>query len=460
MKIRPVILCGGTGSRLWPASRKTLPKQFIKFFDDKSLLDLTFERCKKVFDYDPIIVSSYEYKHFIDASLEQYYSKSICVYEGEGRNTAPAIYLAACINELVNEPSMMLIMPSDHLINDYEGFKSSFENVKDLTSLPNWTTFGVHPSEPSTGYGYINASESSKDYLIVNNFEEKPNKEKAEQLIKEDNIFWNSGIFLGHSSKILSSIQDNAHEIYSACDALTKNLHQSDKIFSFSKEQMLSIPSESIDYAVLENEDSIGLLKLNCDWSDLGSWDEISKSVESKKDNILEINSKNNFIKSDKKLITLLGVEDLKIIDTDDALLIGKKGTSELMKNVVEDMKSKYPEMLESHNFEIRPWGKFENLLDETYCKVKRITVNPGASLSLQYHFKRSEHWVVVEGEATITIGDTEYTKTNGESVYIPVEEKHCLKNLTDKPIIIIETQIGTYFGEDDIVRLDDPYNR
>ena len=201
-------------------------------------------------------------------------------------------------------------------------------------------------------------------------------------------------------------------------------------------------------------------MELKCTWSDLGSWDEISKSIKSQQEDILEVNSKNNFIKSDKKLVALLGIEDLKIIDTQDALLIGKKGTSDLMNNIIKDLKVKYPEMLESHKFEIRPWGKFENLLDESYCKVKRITVNPGASLSLQYHYKRSEHWVIVEGEATITIGDKDYTKTSGESVYIPVQEKHCLKNLTSKPIIIIETQVGTYFGEDDIVRLDDPYDR
>ncbi len=460
MKIKPVILCGGTGSRLWPLSRKTLPKQFIKFFDKKSLLELTFERCKAIFDLDPIIVSSYEYKHFVDVSIKEYFSNSLCIYEGTGRNTAPAIYLASSIYELSNEATMLLIMPSDHLIDDFDGFKNSFDNIEDFSSLPNWTTFGIRPLEPSSSYGYIKASDSQKSIKTVNSFIEKPNKKKAEELIKDNNIFWNSGIFLGHSSKILSSIRENANAISSACDHLIKDLDKSNDLYTFSKEQMLSIPSKSIDYAVLEHEKSIGLLELKCTWSDLGSWDEISKSIKSQQEDILEVNSKNNFIKSDKKLVALLGIEDLKIIDTQDALLIGKKGTSDLMNNIIEDLKVKYPEMLESHKFEIRPWGKFENLLDESYCKVKRITVNPGASLSLQYHYKRSEHWVIVEGEATITIGDKDYTKISGESVYIPVQEKHCLKNLTSKPIIIIETQVGTYFGEDDIVRLDDPYDR
>jgi mannose-1-phosphate guanylyltransferase len=461
MKIKPVILCGGSGSRLWPSSRKTLPKQFINFFNDKSLLDLTFSRCKEVFDEQPFIISSNEYKHFIEESANKYFSECTYIYEGSGRNTAPAIYLAASLVELTEEPSILLIMPSDHLIDDYHSFKESFKGLLNLDNLPNWTTFGVKPNEPSTAYGYI-SSKTNNDlgYRMVDSFIEKPNKEKASELIKDSDIFWNSGIFLGHSSQIISSINKHANSIANACNEIVHNIDTTSKIFSFTKDQMDSIPSESIDYAVLEYEQSIGLVELKSSWSDLGSWDELSKSVESDSHNVIEIQANNNFIKSNKKVVALLGVNDLKIIDTGDALLVSKKGSSGLMKDLVENLNKNHPETLNTHDFEIRPWGKFENLLDEPYCKVKRITVSPGKSLSLQYHFKRSEHWVVVQGEATITIGDEDFIKNQGESVYIPVEEKHCLKNHTDKPIIIIETQVGSYFGEDDIVRIEDPYNR
>ena len=464
MSIRIVILCGGSGSRLWPESRQSLPKQFIPIFDRKSLLDLTIERILSIKDQKKLImVCNKKHSFLVRKVLDKFNLKAHIILEPEGRNTTAAIYMAARSS---SENDNLLIMPSDHLIPNISKFVEDINNIKKISNFNHWVTLGIKPSKPSEAYGYIKVSKKNNynNLLKVTDFIEKPSKEIASKLINDNSYFWNAGIFLGKSSMIINSIKNHAPDIAKICDEVFNNrivTKETDEI-NFSLDTFTKIPSKSIDFSVMEHEKNIYLYPMEGKWSDVGSWDAIAEIYKNKNksNNIFEIDSNNNFIRSEKRIIATIGVKDLIIIDSDNATLIAKKNHAEKVKLVVNQLiENEFSEATE-HSFENRPWGKFENLLDDKECKVKRIEVDPKKRLSLQYHNFRSEHWLVVSGIAHVHLDGKKITLGQGESIDIPIKSHHYIENKSNKKLIVIETQLGSYFGEDDIIRLDDPYSR
>ena len=466
MSIRPVILCGGSGTRLWPASRKSMPKQFLPLFKNKTLLDLTIERTKFVKNtLTPLLIASKNHGFYIKESLEKARIEASILLEPEGKNTTASIYLAAKNSE---PQDTLLIMSSDGLIKNNKYFSNKVNEVYSLIDNKNWIVFGIKPTYPANKFGYINVEDYQKkdDYslLRVNSFVEKPKTEEATLMLKQNTYFWNAGIFMGNASMIIDSIKLNAPLIAKACDIACDSIiyNKKKKEIIFDKNKFKDIPSQSIDYAVMEKSKNILLAPLNCDWDDIGSWDALAKidETDEDKEKIIKIDTKNTYIKSEKRVIATIGIEDLIIIDNDNATLIVKKGHTEKVKQIVENLNLRnLPEGIE-HSFENRPWGKFYNLLDSQDCKVKKIEVYPKHRLSLQYHNYRSEHWLVIKGEANVFLDGILKNIKSGESIDIPRKSHHYVENKTEEALIIIETQLGTYFGEDDIVRLDDPYER
>ena len=464
MSIKVVILCGGSGSRLWPESRQSLPKQFIPIFGGKTLLDLTIERILNIPNQKkPIFICNKKHGFLVRNTLEKFKLKADIILEPEGKNTTAAIYLAAKSSSTNDD---LLIMPSDHLIPDSNKFIEDINNIQKLLPFNHWVTLGIKPKNPSEAYGYIKVSknDSNNTLLKVIHFIEKPIKKIAAELIKDNRYFWNAGIFLGKSSTIINSIKKNAPNITIHCDNAfnTRIITKKTNEVNFSPDLFSKIPSESIDYSVMEYEKNIYLYPMSGEWSDIGSWDAIAEIYKNKKTskNILEVDSNNNFIRSEKRIIATIGVENLIIIDCDNAILIAKKTHSEKVKLIVNQLIKKDFSEGTDHSFENRPWGKFQNLLDDKNCKVKKIEVDPKKRLSLQYHNFRSEHWLIVYGQAHIYLDGKSIIMDPGQSIDIPVKSHHYVENKSKEKLVIIETQLGSYFGEDDIVRLNDPYSR
>ena len=461
--MRIVVLCGGSGTRLWPESRHSLPKQFISVYEGKSLIDLTIERVLNInFKKKPIFICNKKHGFLVKESLKKNSLNAEIFLEPEGKNTCAAIYLAA---KYCTKDESLLIMPSDHLINDNKNFGNKIESIEQDLSSNEWITLGIKPTKPSDAYGYVqiikNDYESKKR---VKKFLEKPSKKNAAEFISSGDYYWNAGIFIAKASTIIESINKHAADVAIECNNnfkeikinnLTNEVNFSERLFS-------NIPSISIDYAVMEKEKNIFLYPYDNQWNDVGSWDSFSEIFnQTRKNNrVIEINSKNNFIRNKGRVIATIGIEDLIIIDSDNATLISKKNHSEKVKIVVEQLLEKKFTEADEHSFEYRPWGKYKNLLDDQYCKVKRIIVAPKKRLSLQYHNFRSEHWLVVYGKASIFLDGKSITLVSGQSIDIPIKSQHYIENKEDEDLIVIETQLGTYFGEDDIIRLDDPYDR
>lgn len=462
MTLKAVVLCGGSGTRLWPESRKNLPKQFINIIKDKSLLDLTIERIvelKKV--KKPLIICNKSHLFLVKNSLDKYKIDADIILEPIGRNTTAAIYLAA---KLTDPKDNLIIMPADHLIPDVKNFVEEISFIEKSFDFKSWITLGIKPSFPSSGYGYIKARKNNKNKIYnVDKFIEKPTIKKASEMIKKGNYFWNSGIFIGNSKMIASSINFYAEDIAKACNkVLNKQINNNKNEISFPEKQFSKIPSRSIDYAVMELETNIKLYPLGCDWNDIGSWDAFAGIYNNQKTttNIIQFESNNNFIRSDKRVIATIGIDNTIIIDNDNSTLVIKKNQSEKVRDIVEEIKKRNLSQTNEHTFEFRPWGKFEVLLNEAKCKVKKLIITPKKRLSLQYHNYRKEHWLVVSGVATVHLSGKLYELYEGMSIDIPTKSNHFIQNNTLNDLIIIETQLGSYFGEDDIIRLDDPYDR
>ncbi len=463
MSIKPIILCGGSGTRLWPESRKKFPKQFVKLFEEKSLFDLTLKRLKKIKNaVEFTVVTNEEYRFYVHESFKQYSINGKCILEPEGKNTTAAIYIAAKFSKK-NED--LLILPSDHFIKKENDFIKTIKIVHNRSDKHNWVVFGVKPNYPATSYGYIKLKEKKSNINLcskVEKFEEKPNLKKAQKFFDND-FLWNAGIFMATKEVILNSIKKFAPEIAKACDDVIKEKVQKNntKDISFNKSLFNKIPAISIDYAIMEKVDNISCYPLNCGWNDVGSWDSISDlNISNARDKIIPLSSQNNFIRTNKRIIATIGVKDLLIVDTNDALLIAKKGQSENVKKIVNSLQSKNVKEAFENDFELRPWGKFENLSETNECKVKRITVFPNKRLSKQFHKHRSEHWLIVKGIGTVYLNNKKIILKQGNSIDIKKKSVHYIENNTSKNLIFIEIQMGTYFGEDDIIRLDDPYER
>jgi mannose-1-phosphate guanylyltransferase len=451
-----IILCGGSGTRLWPLSRTLFPKQFIKLFNNKSLFQLTLERNSVLCDANFIVSNSEQYFLALEQE-EELFSNNISSYllEPVGRNTAPAIALACMA---LDAEEIVLVTPSDHLIKDEAAYKKVLEEAKNEVEKNQLVTFGITPTYPEIGFGYIEA-----DGLDVKSFKEKPDLETAKLYLEKGNYYWNSGMFMFKAGVFLEELKKYSPEIYKTSEiAFSKKLNITDKQFKIKTDDMLNIPEDSIDYAVMESSDRVKVIPSDIMWSDLGDFNALSTEIEEMTPDDcppISIDSANNLIISNKQVATI-DIEDLVIIDTPDALLISKKESTQKVKNVVAKLKEQNSELTKVHTLAHRPWGTYEVLLSTEQYKIKRIIVNQGKRLSLQKHFHRNEHWIVVSGTATVTVGNEKKLIRPNESTYIKMGEIHRLENEGKIPVVLIEAQVGEYTGEDDIIRIEDDFQR
>jgi len=449
-----IILCGGSGTRLWPISRTLMPKQFVKLFDNRSLFELTQERNSSICE-ELYIVSNAE-QYFL--AIDQLEVEAKFLLEPIGRNTAPAIALA-CMD--INSDEIVLVTPSDHLIKDKKAYQDAIQKANKLAKDDFLVTFGITPSYPETGFGYIEASKED-----VKSFKEKPDLQTAKEYLEKGNYYWNSGMFCFKAGIFLEELKKHSPKIYLSCEKAYQEAISSKGILRVKHDDMLNIPEDSIDYAVMEKSDKVKVVPSDINWSDVGSFDALYKELpkekngNTKNNKHISIDSKNNLIISHDRQISTIEIEDLIIIDTPDALLISKKGSSQKVKEVVNKLKQQNLELTITHTLTHRPWGTYEVLLSHDNYKIKRIIVNPNKRLSLQKHYHRNEHWIVVSGTATVTVGEEVKLIRPNESTYIKMGEIHRLENKGKIPVVLIEAQVGEYTGEDDIIRIEDDFER
>ena len=453
-----IILCGGSGTRLWPISRTLMPKQFVKLFNNKSLFQLTVERNSKVCKSQFIVSNTEQYFLALDQLGELGKTNNKYLLEPVGRNTAPAIALA-CMQ--LDYDEIVFVTPSDHLIKDEKEYEKVLKKAKEFAKDNKLVTFGITPTFAETGFGYI----ESINEFDVKAFHEKPDFQTATSYLEAGNYYWNSGMFCFKAGVFLDELEKYSAEIYNQSLQAFNNASK-DGIIRIKHDDMINIPEDSIDYAVMEKSDIVKVIPSNIAWSDVGSFDALyeelpkDKNGNTKNDKHISIDSKNNLVYGSDRIIASIDVEDLIIIDTGDALLISKKGSSQKVKKVVEKLKASDSQLHNIHLTGHRPWGTYTVLEESAGYKIKRIEVKPGCRLSLQKHFHRNEHWIVVSGTATVTVGDETRLVRPNESTYIKMGEVHRLENQGKIPVVLIEAQVGEYTGEDDIVRISDDFKR
>ncbi len=472
--IVPIILSGGVGSRLWPLSREHLPKQLMPLLGgEHSLFQKTLMRLSSIAETAPPIIVCNESHRFMAAAQMQAINKaySDIILEPAGRNTCPAITvgaLAALKNE--DDPDL-LVLPADHLIRDDALFASAVQMGRELTSNGNIITFGIVPDRPETGYGYIRKGErvdrlSNGAAFLVREFSEKPDHDKARYYVDSKEYFWNSGMFMFRASVFLNELSQFEPEILKICRESYEKARRDLDFVRLEESSFTSCPNISIDYAVMEKTPRAVVIPLEVGWSDVGDWlslHEVFEKDESRNvvtgDALLE-DVHNCYIHSESRLIAALGIENLVIVETKDAVLVASISRAQDVKLIVNKLKKQMREEVYSHSRTFRPWGSYERMDIGDRFQVKRLTVNPGAELSLQKHFHRAEHWVVVRGTAGVTRGDEEFLLHENESTYIPCGTRHRLGNPGKIPLELIEVQSGSYLGEDDILRFEDNYGR
>jgi len=454
-----VILCGGSGTRLWPISRGSLPKQFHSLYGETTLFQQTYLRNSAQSEHTLVVLNSELYYVALDQLKEVGAKEFTLLVEEEGRDTAAAIALAAFHIAQSWGDELMMVTPSDHVIKQERNYYAAVDKAISFATNNHLVVFGITPTHPETGYGYI----ERKAEFEVERFVEKPNKDKAEEFLKNNNFFWNSGMFMFSSSLYLSELKKNAVDVYDT----SKNVYDICKEnLRFITKQMQKIPKISIDYAVIEKSESLKMVYGDFGWSDLGSFDSLySINEKDNMKNVLKsktvlINSHRNYFESSSRMITALDVDDLVVVDSDDALLITRRGSTQGVKELVGELKKDNANLVRYDSKVFRPWGQYKVLEEDESYKIKKIVVNSGGKLSLQKHKHRSEHWIVVSGVANVTKADKEYIVKKNESIYISAGEVHRIENPYEKNLILIEVQVGDYLGEDDIVRLDDVYRR
>lgn len=458
MAIQPVILCGGRGSRLWPLSRVDKPKQFIDIFDGENLFEMSIKRALEIkTDRNLLIVTSKDYEFLVRNSLIKLNVKAKILLEPVGKNTATAIYLSC---KYANVNDHLLIMPSDHYMTHPKNFIKTIDQVLKQEIDNCWLLFGVRHKYFSSSFGYFQYKKSDNYLKDVVQFVEKPSDKAALNIQLSENFLCNSGIFLGKVDFIINSFNTFANDIASSCETTILNHKSEDFLINFDKKQFEKIPSLSIDYAILEYEKRIKCVEIDVGWNDVGTFDGLMGIAATNQENAIQINGVNKIFTNKDRLIATLGVENLTVIDSEDITLITKKENNKNIRSLVEYVSRCNPDYLKNKSFEDRPWGRFDILLDENNCKVKKLTIFPYKSLSLQYHNHRSEHWLVVKGIAEINLDGNIFELEAGNSIDIKKMVQHSVKNNQSENLIIIEIQMGDYFGEDDIVRIDDPYKR
>ena len=468
-KITPVILCGGSGTRLWPLSRKSFPKQFVPLIDQKSLLQLTLERVAQVNGDDiptreVMCVAAEEHRFLVDDAMLAAKVKGQIILEPAGRNTAPAMALAAL---QVPPHDLLLFCPSDHHIPDSQAFASMVQTGCQAACQGAIVTFGVVPSFPSTAYGYIEQGAASGEGSFgVKRFIEKPAADKAQVLILQGNVLWNAGIFLAQAGTLLAALEEYAPDILqSCCQAMEQATH--DRQFVRPEPTAFAAcRADSIDYAVLERHKNVAVVPFSGAWSDVGSWNTVANFCAADEDGNridgqgVAVQSQRTYIYAPHRVVVTLGTQDLLVIDTPDALLVAASSHAEEVKSVVAQLETRCSPEASMHRKVARPWGWYDGIDRGERFQVKRIMVKPGASLSLQKHHHRAEHWIVVSGTAQVTKGSETFLLTENQSTYIPIGETHRLENPGKADLEMIEVQSGSYLGEDDIVRFTDNYGR
>jgi mannose-1-phosphate guanylyltransferase/mannose-6-phosphate isomerase len=467
----PVILAGGVGSRLWPVSRSLLPKQFIEFPDMQgSLFQSTLSRLEGVSDLeDPIVVCNNDHRFLVAEQLRQL-GKEHCniLLEPVGRNTAPAVALAALCALQDNVDPLLLVLPADHVIQDETAFLQAIAQALLSAKQGKLVTFGLVPSVPETGYGYIQkgAQLGGEKGYCVEQFVEKPDQETAQAYLDSGNYFWNSGMFLFSASTYLAELKRHAPDIFDSCHQAHKSLERGEDFHLIPESIFASCRSDSIDYAVMEKTASAVVVPLEAGWNDLGAWDALwevrdkDEQGNALSGDVVTFDVKNSYIQSQSRLVAVAGIRDVVVVETADAVLVTDRSQAQSVKKLVQQLQDQQREESALHRLVYRPWGSYESLGSRPGCQVKHIVVNAGASLSLQLHHKRAEHWIVLKGVALVTCDNKEFELRPNESTYIPAGSKHRLTNPSNNPIEIIEVQIGEYLGEDDIVRFEDLYNR
>jgi mannose-1-phosphate guanylyltransferase/mannose-6-phosphate isomerase len=462
-KISPVILCGGSGTRLWPLSRKAFPKQFVPLIDGKSLLQLTLERVKNIASQVQTVGSD-EHRFLMQEAAEAAGIQAQHILEPLGRNTAAAMAVAA-LN--ANPDQLLLFVPADHHIPDANTFSATVQQGVAIAQEGYIVTFGVSPTFPSTAYGYIQQGDKLDEYCYsVGRFIEKPDAAQAAQLLLTGGHYWNAGIFLVQPSVLIAALEKHAPNILAACRLATTRQTQDGSFIRLHKESFTTCPAESIDYAVLEHHDKVAKVPFVGQWSDVGSWNAVAELTPAdEKANRIHglgrmLQASNTYIYAPHRLVVALGTQDLLIIDSPDALLVADRSHAELVKTVVVELGASDTPQATQHRRIARPWGTYDCVDVGVNFQVKRIIVKPGAKLSLQVHYHRAEHWIVVSGSAIVTRGEETFPLIENESTYIPVGIAHRLENPGETPLEMIEVQTGSYLGEDDIVRFEDKYGR
>ena len=463
----PVILSGGSGTRLWPYSRSLYPKQFLPLIDEATMLQSTLQRLQDTNASNPPIIVCNESHRFIVAEQIRHIHKKTeaIILEPQSKNTAPAIALAALKAIESGLDPVLLVLPADHVIGNTEAFHQALIEAEKAAEQGFLVTFGIVPSHGETGYGYIRTI-ASEQWQKVAEFVEKPDQLTANAYVNTGNYYWNSGMFAFKASRFIEELKKYQPAILEACE---KSLSDSRSDLDFTRIEanaFASCPDDSIDYAVMEKTQHAVLIPLDAGWSDIGSWSALWEITDKDQNgnalrgDIMTIDSRNNYIQSEKKLIAALGIEDLVIVETDDAILVAKQSHVQSVKMIVEQLKHQNRSEIIQHRKVFRPWGNYDSIDNGERFQVKRIVVNPGQKLSLQMHHHRAEHWVVVSGTALVTRGDEQIMLSENQSTFIPLGVKHRLENPGSIDLEIIEIQSGSYLGEDDIVRFEDTYGR
>jgi len=482
-KIYPVVLCGGSGTRLWPLSREEYPKQLLTLVNGNTLLQATIQRLHvsdttkdDVEIATPIVITNESHRFLVAEQLREIGIKDAqIILEPVGKNTAPALCLAALHIQQIDPEGLMLVMPADHVIQNQPLFLEAIISGLHYTNENCLVTFGIVPSHAETGYGYIKqAKELQKNIYRINSFVEKPDSITAETYVASGDYVWNSGLFLFSAKTWLNAIKHFRQDIFEATQAAYENKASDLDFIRVNSELFKACPSESIDYAVMEhvtddeksNSFSGAVVALDAGWSDVGSWDSLwNISDKDSNGNVIKGDvfldeTKNSMVIADGRMVSVIGLSDVIVVETADAIMVAEKTASQSVKRIVKQLADKNRQEIITHSKVSRPWGHYESIDNGARYQAKRIVVNPNARLSLQKHHHRAEHWIVVTGTAKVTKGDDVFLLSENQSTYIPLGIKHRLENPGTIPLEIIEVQSGSYLGEDDIVRYDDEYGR
>lgn len=461
----PVVLSGGSGSRLWPKSRQHYPKQLHRLYGDKTMLQHTLWRVKHL-SGAPIVICNNEQRFMVAEQINVLGISAEIILEPVARNTAPAIVIAALKSLQMDESALIAVFPADHLIKNQEAFEFALSKAIDTAAMKNLVTFGVVPLHPETGYGYIKAGATEGAATSIDSFVEKPQLETAEQYLASGDYYWNSGMFVFCAQTLLKECEKFYPNIVQQCKQALEQSSQDLDFIRLHEKSFAQCESESIDYAIMEKTNKALMVPLDAGWSDVGSWEalwDVSEKDENENSmhgDVICYDTKSSYVSSEGRLVTLIGVEDLVVVETADSVMVLNKSHSQDVKHIVKQLEQEGRSEYQAHREVFRPWGSYDLLSDGERYSVKKIKVKPGASLSLQMHHHRAEHWVVVKGTAMVERGDQNQTLAENQSVFIPLGQKHRLSNPGLIPLELIEVASGSYLGEDDIVRFEDGYGR